>query len=725
MAIAHTKNSLGVQQDLVEHLGHVALRTREFASHFHSGDVGYLVGLLHDIGKFDPDFQRYLLDAEQGKRRSRSPDHKGAGSVFALKLRLEFLSFLVQGHHGGLCAKKDVGAWLKERGKDAAVQQAIQKAQEVMQELKHTQEDIVPPFLKTKDSDTTEFFNRMLFSALVDADFLDTEAHFNPQQSLVRGHTVSIDMLCSILERDQEKLSGHRGDILDEIRHKVYLACLKKAVDLPGFYRLEVPTGGGKTRSSLVFALKHARHHGKRRIIYAIPFISITEQIASEFQSIFDEYPDAVLEHHSNALAMERGADAPPSFSLERLAAENWDAPIIVTTTVQFFESLFANQTSRCRKLHNIANSVVVLDEIQLLPPQLLRPIISVLQELVTNYGVTVVLSSATQPALQSRECFDGLHPMFAIIDDPAPFFVQLKRVTYHWPDSGQKQTWNDIAAMIEMHNRILTIVNTRKDAVHLIETILAHDAEDLFHLSTRMCGAHRRRTLVEIRQRLKEQKRCRLVATQVVEAGVDLDFDVGIRVRGPLSSIVQAAGRVNREGRRATGDVYIVDIQDSQLPPGVYRIGTQITQAMGDELDMHDPSVYERYFSDLYRSVDLDERKVQAARSEFDYPEVSKRFQMIEDYTDPMVIVDEHAGDLLVVQNLLDELASSPEKARRILRQLQPYIVTISQSERERAEKKGVALEIMPGLWRWQGYYHPVYGIDLEAFPDPMDHIL
>jgi CRISPR-associated endonuclease/helicase Cas3 len=719
--IAHTINTLGKRQDLLEHLRNVADSAANFAIPFGAPHLARLAGLLHDIGKFNPAFQQYLLDAEAGiATRGSGPDHKGAGAVFATQVRLPLLTFLVAGHHGGLPTRSElVNAWLPDRQADAAVQQAILLARQEVPELRQIAFAQVTPAWVTemKDPYAIELFIRLLFSALVDADFLDTEAHFNAGNPPDRGGYPSLADLWQWFQADQQRLSGQQTNELNIIRHEVYEHCIRAAQLPPGFFRLTVPTGGGKTRSSLAFALAHAQHYGMTRVIYGIPFMSITEQTADVFRAIFQADSRAVLEHHSGTTTKD--PDNPTQEEIwARLSAENWDAPLIVTTTVQLFESLLARDTRHCRKLHAIAGSVIILDEAQTLPPHVLTTILDVLRQLVEHYHVTVVLCTATQPALDDQPDFKGLPNVREIVPDPARLFTILKRVEYHWPQQGETWTWTQVAKRMKAESQALAIVNTRANAAQLLDAL---EDDDAFHLSTWMCAAHRRNVLVKARQRLQEGASCRLVSTQLIEAGVDIDFPSVLRAMGPLDSIVQAAGRCNREGRRPTlGQVIVFTPEEGGLPPGAYRIGTQLARTLTQtgRADLADPCLYQEYFERYYRQLDRDECQVQPARKIFDYKEVAERFQMIVDDTSSVIV----RYDEDVVDDLVSQLRRYPAQARMILRRLQPFMVNLREREILQSQRHGLAEELaeIPGVWIWKGVYHPVRGVVLGGAIDP-----
>jgi CRISPR-associated endonuclease/helicase Cas3 len=391
-AIAHTQNDAGERHNLLKHLHAVAEMAAEFATPFGGGDLARYLGLWHDIGKFHPAFQAYLLEAEEDPtRKQRGPDHKAAGATVAMESKVPLANLLIQAHHGGLQTKEDFTRWYE--GRKGAVTEAITLARQADPELLNfgaSPAALFPTHIQ-KDPYAAEFFLRFVFSALVDADFLDTEQHFNPERNAQRQMSWSISALWQRVDAQQTAFAAAAEPTpVNQLRQEIYTACLSAATLPPGLFRLTVPTGGGKTRSGLAFALKHAKEHGLRRVIIAVPFITITEQTAAVYRQVLetdvDEQP-VVLEHHSGAVEAMTDQESGSNTIWNRLAAENWDAPVIVTTTVQLFESLFASGTSRCRKLHRLAGSVILLDEAQALPMGMLDPILSALRELCTHYG--------------------------------------------------------------------------------------------------------------------------------------------------------------------------------------------------------------------------------------------------------------------------------------------------------------------------------------------------
>lgn len=708
--IAHSRNPAGERHLLLDHIGVVTEMATRFAEVFGAAELARWAGIWHDLGKFHPEFQQYLIDVDApDSRRRRGPDHKAAGASLAGRHGGP-LAHLIAGHHGGL---RDEQAWLRpwlnEHMRSKRVAEALAIAREYLPAIEPV--DPVQPPAWVRSPHTTEMFLRMVFSTLVDADFLDTEAHFDPERSAGRGDTPSVAALADEMERARSAISGRDTDAVNVARHEVYLDCLRAAASEPGFFTLTVPTGGGKTLSSLAFALRHAATHGLERVIVAIPYTSITDQTAEAYRGVF-AHPRAVLEHHS---AIEREDDEESQDTVwERLAAENWDAPIVVTTTVQLFESLLGARTGACRKLHNIARSVIVLDEAQTLPEHLLEPILDVLRELVAHYGVSVVLCTATQPALRENESFRGLPDVREIASDPEGLFARLRRVEYEWAGAGGATwTWERAAEEMRGSDQALAIVNTRANALALLDAL---DDPDALHLSTLLCGAHRRDVLATVRRRLDAGEPCRLIATQVVEAGVDIDFPLVLRALGPLDRIVQAAGRCNRAGRLERGRTVIFQPDEGSAPRGAYQTGIDLTAIMlaGDDLDFHNPAVYEEYFQRLHARVNLDVRDIQPARARFEFETVARRFRMIDEAGVPVLCPywrgTEREG---VVVDALDGLRNRRGNPRLLWRALQPYTVNVRQHAAQEHERNGLLVEVIPGLWEWRGGYDQVRGLE------------
>ncbi|MDP1649445.1 MAG: CRISPR-associated helicase Cas3' [Rubrivivax sp.] len=748
--LAHTHTEPGSAlmrlHGLADHLNAVANTAAQFGQRW-GADWAWLAGLWHDLGKFRPGFQRYIRlvnDAHiEGKLPSSSDKtHSAAGALHALRMFEQTygrtgamvarpIAYVIAGHHAGL-ADWTAGLDTRLLGTGAAASE-LEYAQTLSAcsaaapelltlptsfELRAACSAI--PGVRDGNPLAWSLWVRMLFSALVDADFLDTEAFMDAKRSVRRQGYRSLDHYQQELDTHlAEKAasiasSGRSEDPVMHARAEVLRLCRDKAGAAPGVFTLTVPTGGGKTLSSLAFALKHAVRHGMQRVIYAIPYTSIIEQTADVFGQIFG--PEAMVEHHSQAEGSEREDTA-----RSRLACENWDAPLIVTTNVQLFESLFAARTSRCRKLHRIAGSVIVLDEAQLLPPDFLQPILDTLNVLVSHYGVTLLLCTATQPALGDVQRFDrrqdlrGLPRPTAIIDNEAALFAQLKRVRIEWPDDLQAvQSTPELAQRIAAHECVLTIVNTRKDASEIVTEIDAIGTEEALHLSAAMCGQHRADVIRHIRQRLADRRAgtdmrpLRVVSTQLVEAGVDIDFPVVFRALAGLDSIAQAAGRCNREGLQAQGLV-VVFVRKVPTPLTQVRAGidaTRSTLALG-LADALAPAAFERYFPLYYAGFASRDKRgiVDDLRNRDDFAmafrTAADKFKLVDDEQQATVIVPylSDGPDATDTAPLIARLRHG-DTDRWLLRKLQRYTVTVRQNMVNVWQGRGDVHELQPGLY-------------------------
>jgi len=710
-------------QPLEAHLRAVSGLAERFASAFGSGAWGRLAGLWHDLGKYQADFQRHLAGD------SRKVDHAVVGALVAAAKDRQGglpLAFVIAGHHGGLANLRSVEATpptpLQERleSGSAALSGVLPqvpdwvKGQGIPPLPEHLAAKGRPPADDKGLRRSAEFWIRFLFSALVDADFLDTEEFFRPglrKQALAGYEPVSV-----LRRRLDAYLDARFGQAeatpVNRVRAEVLRWCRAAAEQPPGLFSLTVPTGGGKTLSAMAFALRHAERHGLRRVIAVIPYTSIIEQNAAVYREALGAAN--VLEHHSN-LDPEKETDT------NRLASENWDAPVIVTTAVQFFESLFSNRPSACRRLHNIARSVVLLDEAQTLPSGFLLAVLEALRELVEHYGSTVALSTATQPALVRRESMSqGLDGVREIAADPAALARALRRVVIEWigPDS-PPVAWPDLAAQLAEQRQVLAVVHRREDARELARLL---PDEGRFHLSALMCPKHRSDVLARVKAALKSGAVCRLVSTQLIEAGVDIDFPVVYRALGGLDAVVQAAGRCNREGKRDTGRVIV--FRAPTAPPGDTFKGLQTMEALlrqyGVALDATDPGLVEAYFRNLYFKQDLDAARVQPEREELNFANVAQRFRLIDDaFTYPVVVPYGDSSQRL-------DVVRRQGPTRENLRALQPFLVNVYERDFRRlqdvgaVELLGETVHALVPAFRHQ--YSGAYGLVLEGplNPDP-----
>jgi CRISPR-associated endonuclease/helicase Cas3 len=707
-------------EPLREHLKKVGALAARHAAAFSSSEWGRFAGLWHDLGKYHTRFQARLRD------NRITQGHSGAGAVLACHrisklLVAEALAAVIAGHHAGLANRREnngegMPSPLYERLATAKKEEWPGVAEVAPRDLLDAPLPELPSWVGDQKGLTNsqvgyraEMWTRFLFSALVDADRLATEQFCNPAVAGLRPTSdTSMAALLEKLEGSVARLEAsltdeQRGRPVNKARREISEACVAAAATPPGLFSLTVPTGGGKTLAAMRFALRHAVAHSKRRVIVVIPYTSIIEQNAAKYAEIFGA--EHVLEHHSNLDVEKRRDELGASISTaQELAAENWDAPIIVTTTVQFFESLFTNHPSRARKLHNVAQSVIILDEVQSLPPEFLLPILDGLKQLTSCYGCSVVLSTATPPALRERPKLpQGLVGVREIVADPVALARTLRRVEYQWPSAdGPAVAWDSLAGELAGEHQVLAIVHQRKDARELA-TLLSErvDPATVFHLSALMCPAHRTARLAQVRAALATSRPCRLVSTQLIEAGVDVDFPVVYRAMAGLDSIVQAAGRCNREGRHATGRMVV--FQPPSAPPaGVLRKGMEVTQTMlrrgNGVIDADDPGTQEQFFRRLYNVSSLDAKDVQHDRCECNFADVARKFKLIEDgFTHPVIVPWQEEGARRLKR--LQQALEFGRAGREHFRAIQPYTVSVYSKAFQQAEKSGALVTICEGL--------------------------
>ena len=797
---AHLRPTQGrvVFHPLPEHLRDVAALAAEFAAEFDSADWARFAGLWHDLGKYRSGFQRYLRQCNdpnahiEGRVRDVDKTHSAAGALWAgehLKTlapkqcgpMARVFAYLIAGHHAGLSdwAGENVPLSLRLTGSDARreladILDATIPAAILKPDVPAPSFATLKRFTETRTPHEGEeppipgrfaLWVRMLYSCLVDADFLDTEGFMDGGKTARRDGFLFLREMEARLAAHLEGLAeavaarGEAGSTVNRQRRKVLAACLESAEHPPGVFSLTVPTGGGKTLSSLAFALRHAVRHGKRRVIYAIPYTSIIEQTASIFSGIFGE--ENVVEHHSNV-----EVDPREETHRSRLACENWDAPLVVTTNVQLLESLFANRSSRCRKLHNLVGSVIVLDEAQLLPVDFLQPVLDALRLLVQDYGATLVLCTATQPTLESRIGFDqarglrGFAPgeVREIVADVASLYADLQRVRVHRPaDLTPLLDWASLAPKIAAHDAVLTIVSRRADTAELFRAVRHTEREHdlpaqngLWHLSGLMCARHRRDTIATIKSALAARREAlargeialpvRVVSTQLVEAGVDIDFPVVYRALAGLDSIAQAAGRCNREGRLECGEVHVF-IPPKQAPQGLLRMAETATRTLWNALpDNADPLAVEHfsaYFRQLYGDATLDRHDIcpllrVGPCGEVNFRTVAERFKLIDEQDGATVFVRYRRN---AADTEIDDLLALLQKEglqRWLLRKLQAYGVGVYRQDLDRLLRTRDVIPLggdFPGIYiqspNNDQLYDRVLGLNVAGAPgDPGDLI-
>lgn len=728
---------------LSDHLNTVAKLCGEFASLFGLATLGYIAGLLHDLGKYSYPFQERLMG------RPVRVDHAthGAKAVIAAYPEFEHMAFLIAyaiaGHHAGL-ANGASSEGRRTSLADRLAKPLAQLADQWRNELALPQAEALKAAMPLKAVRERRGFQlaflvRMLFSALVDADYLDTDnfyRHIEGRGSRDDSTPPTLDALRARLDTHLAQLrDAGDGGAVHRLRQDVLGSVRARASSSPGLFSLTVPTGGGKTLTSMAFALDHAIAHGLRRIIYVIPFTSIIEQNAAVFRRAFGDLGErAVLEHHS--ALVDDPDQAAESRDKLRLAMENWDAPIVVTTAVQFFESLFADRPSRCRKLHNIAGSVVVIDEAQMLPPGMLRPCVAAMDELALNYRVSIVLCTATQPALRRDDGFDGgFAEVRELVEDPPALYRRLERVRVR--DIGVQDD-AALAALLQERPQALCIVNSRRHARTLYEGIAG--LPGAVHLSTLMHARHRSAVLAEVRRRLRAAEPCRVVSTSLIEAGVDVDFPCVLRAEAGLDAIAQAAGRCNREGRRPREDSEVLVFASSECPPPhelaryaqAYR-----TVARHHADDLLGLDAVRAYFQEMYwqkgdRGLDqgaLMSLLERCGPKNLPFETLAARFRMIENTQQPVIVPFEVDGDGRVVRSstadraLNDLLAVDPApRVGAIARRLQPYLVQLPAAGFAALRVLGAVQPVQPERYGEQfmrlmlpGHYDRRFGVRFE----------
>jgi CRISPR-associated endonuclease/helicase Cas3 len=757
--VAHSPNEAGRWHDLREHLESVGDRAQRFAAKFGAGEWAALAGLWHDLGKYHPDFQQMLHDVVQG-RPKRHVDHSTLGALHASEIvgkafladpvmrQVEFLTLMITatiaGHHAGLPESRDA---LRARfdGHHHRYREFLELS--VPPEVLRPQTRVPPlpkQVLEAEDRQlAVEFLVRLVLSAVVDADRLDAEAFGcegrpeSEQSPTLRRYSAIAVLRAALDSFIDEKVRplpvesmGPVERALHDYRQAVLGACRRAAAGSPGAFSLDVATGGGKTLASLSFALRHAEIHRKDRVIVVIPFTSIIEQTAAEYRRALGDLQWNLLEHHSAVAEESEPAWGPPDREAlrRRLAAENWDPPIVVTTAVQFFESLHSARPSRCRKLHNIANAVVVLDEAQTLPPGLLTPTVWVINQLVQQCGTTIVLSTATQPALEAP--FPQVRGIRQIVPDSVtqpPARVRVEVV-------GERETtWRELAVSLAQHTQVLCITHQRRDARTLVNDVDAVRGDsDTLHLSAAMCAAHRSAVIHQIKGELSARRTCRVVSTQVVEAGVDLDFPVVYRALAGIDSMVQAAGRANREGRHGVeGGLLRIYRAQTKPPMGLLRIAADVANGLlvagpssERPFDLFGADLARTYFRRFYRGVADKDRGVSNLRREFRFRDVEARYRFIDDSGLAVVVP---YGDSMAAAHALRRAGS----LRGILRELQRYTVSLYPSQIRALLRLG-ALEPLLGtddpeethtfLLRetHASFYHRRFGLVPEGIEEP-----
>lgn len=653
-------------QSIEAHLKGTGELAETFAAEFGAAANGKLCGLAHDIGKYSDEFQLRL-------RGGKKVDHATAGAIECFKIKAAFEAVCVIGHHSGLpnVGHKDADTTESQTffGRKLRAEQGG-----IPDYRKNWNGHIALPqdyFRPSGRGFATAFYIRMLYSCLVDADYIDTETFMNGDAG--RGNYEPLSALCDKLTAYISKWNNPTREI-DILRQKILNSCIEKASAPRGFFSLTVPTGGGKTVASMAFALNHAAANSMKRIIYVIPYTSIIEQNAKVFRDILGQ--ENVVEHHSS-VSYELSENADELEYRSALATENWDAPVIVTTAVQFFESLYANRSSKCRKLHNIANSVIIFDEAQMIPSNNLRPCVAAIAELVRAYNATAVLCTATQPAIDEMLLeYSKKESVVELCPDVDGMFEKFRRTSF---EKEGRLTTDELVSRLESQQQVLCIVNTRKFAQEVYEAL---PSEGRFHLSTLMCPVHRKQKLDEIRERLKSGKTCRVVSTSLIEAGVDVDFPRVFREMAGLDSILQAAGRCNREGKRSAESSIVTVFESENKVNKLIEVNRDAAEeTVRDWTQPNTTSTIERYFKayrDFLRNDDksgvitASEKGISGCGLPFEW--IAKEFKLIDQNTFTVYI---SVGE---GKELISRLREG-ERSRELYRKAGMYSVSIYEN--------------------------------------------
>ena len=700
--VAHIRED-GTEQTILEHLTGTANLAARFASGFDALEQGKLAGMLHDIGKYSKEFQNRIL------RNGPKVDHSTAGAYICALKNQNYSAFCIAGHHSGLPnlggrdddSERTLYARLKKAGKGMIPDYSAWN-----EEVAELPRAVLPEFVN-ENALSEFFFVRMLYSCLVDADFLDTE-HFMKNGSVDREYQADMAVLKEKLYSFISDWYPPKGE-LNQKRCSILENCIDKHMLEQGVFTLTVPTGGGKTIASLAFAIKHAMAKGLKKIIYVIPYTSIIEQTADIFRKILGE--DNVLEHHSNVNYEAEETTVEYSARMS-LASENWDVPVVVTTAVQFFESLYSNKSSKCRKLHNIAESVVIFDEAQMIPLPYLKPCVYAISELTKNYKVTAVLCTATQPSLESvfKEfdngfCAKELCPKELLLDQI------FKRTRFEYAGN---MSWSEVSEHILERKQILCIVNSRKAAKTVYELI---NGEGSYHLSTLMIPAERKRVLAEIRERLKNGEMCRVVATSLIEAGVDVDFPEVMREQAGLDSVLQAAGRCNREGRKTIESSVVTVFKSEEKVAPLFSANISACENVLKKYDdITRPECIMEYYNQLYYLKGenyLDKKGIINYIKNGNYPfkTVSDTFKMIDSDTYAVYIPLAKGKELV-------QRRKNGEMSKELFRTLGQYSVNIYREHLKSLLNAGDVEKVSESEWVLcnMSLYDKNMGISLEA---------
>lgn len=701
--IAHSENGNGEEQTIKQHSEGVADIMKSFALTDEYADIYAYCGLLHDVGKYSEGFQRYI------RAGGEKEPHAKWGAYMAKNDRLINIAFSVFGHHMGLPNRDTMFETFiqceNEKGKWLEIQRSLRNDGMCIPPCDSA------PFNRIDGNTAKELFVRMLYSSLVDADSLDTERHFQEEQYNARPRLIlDVDALLDALNYKLSSFSHNSP--LNGLRTEVRLYAQSLAEEPQGCFSMTLPTGMGKTLCSLNWALHHAKVHSNiKRIVIVLPFLSIIDQTAKELKSIFKDH-DVILEHHSNVIY--EGKESEEEYYCKdpkQLATENWDYPIVVTTTVQFFESLFSNQRSKCRKLHNLQDSIVIFDEIQTLPVHLAECTMKMLNDMLHLCRCSILFCTATQPNFQTRSDFKGIDHIVPLVENPMAIFAATKRVEYYPIADYEVQSIDSIAQKVcEEKESVLIVCNTKKKAKALFDSIKEKGNMQVLHLSTNMCQKHRMAVVDKVKGKLKNGEKLILCSTQLIEAGVDMDFPIVFRELAPLESIIQSAGRCNREGKLEKGKVFLFQLEEKGQPSAEYKTFTQFAQLCyhNNENRLTDADFYAEYYTDIVKLY-APEDTITPKREKL----------MFQDVADIYHIIDSSATSLFVYRyneeslQLYKEITGKEYLSRKDYQQIAQYCVQVyNKFERDNSDK---IAETTNGVKIWSGAYSEEFGLSNE----------
>ncbi len=711
---AHTKENTQESewQLLSEHLKKTSEIAESFAINKEQAQNFRIAGVLHDFGKYQPEFQNYLIN---GGRRGSVP-HASWGAALAKKKNLREISLAVNGHHKGLI---DVPDWKNDMNQySVEIKKHPEHYKNFINELQLPEQNLEIGSPKFKDMDEEgksferELFVRYLFSALTDADWLNTESFYHPEDEIKRSkETLNIDAMIHLLEDELNKKP--KDGELNKLRNQARDYSISKASKPIGFYSMNLPTGMGKTLTSFLWALNHAKANKLKRVIVVLPFINIIDQTAQILKGIFGD--QAVLEHHSSYnQGISTDEDTQEIEYSKRLACENWDYPVIVTTTVQFFETLFSNKPARCRKIHNIAESVVIFDEVQSIPKELIQPTLTMLKNIQNIMNTSFLFCTATLPAFEKRDRFDGIENIQSLVENPEMLFNKLRRVDYNIIRGFDEISLEELVSETLNKESCLCVFNTKKSARLFFDNVKsAGNFDKFYHLSTGMCPDHRKKVIRLIREDLANNRKIIVSSTQLIEAGVDFDFPFVFREIAPLESIIQSAGRCNREGKMSEkGQVYLFRLLDSRMPDRLYgSLANFVMDKIRDNLTpLYEHSFFEVYYNQVVSLfVDIDAKNIDKSRKDMNFETVANSYRLIETPTEGLFIYNYNDAS----NKLANDLDKLVYMNRDDWEKIQPYMVQVYPDFL--IKNKENYQENRHGFKIWYGNYNRETGISVE----------